>query len=247
MAQDGATRLPTPVSPQRDNVTKNAKEGTRRQLSQGSVQLSPDRKRNSRTILDQPEVRLQEAPVSPVSISPARVVREPEAAQLGGVRLGGGGESMEEDSLGLLPIRSKTPNGHPWVTHADRRPHSRASSGASGPPRIEEFGPREDELLQYDAQIRASSSGAGSENRQHSHLLAPARPGLSRPASTYTLASDPRGRTLSPNTANGSNPGSPRIHARDISSSRRSPSSRPLSYIALLSNIPYNQQVYQIR
>ncbi|KAK5732725.1 Chitin synthase 4 [Elasticomyces elasticus] len=92
------------------------------------------------------------------------------------------------------------------------------------------------------ASHRSSHSGSSGGNRD-SQLLQPNR-GLQRPASTYTLGSELRGRTLSPFSANGSDgAGSPRSYARDVSSSRRSPSSRPMSYIDLLSNVPYNQQV----
>ena len=66
---------------------------------------------------------------------------------------------------------------------------------------------------------------------------------MQRPASTYTLGSELRGRAHSPLTANGSEQGSPGLYARDLSSSRRSPSVRPLSYIDLLNNVPYNQQI----
>ncbi|EMC95225.1 hypothetical protein BAUCODRAFT_59931, partial [Baudoinia panamericana UAMH 10762] len=77
-----------------------------------------------------------------------------------------------------------------------------------------------------------------------SQLLAPRNPGLQRPASSYTLGSEPRGRTLSPLSAAASDhSGSPRGYGRDLSSSRRSPSSRPMSYIDLLNNVPYNQQI----
>ncbi|KAF1819485.1 HCP-like protein, partial [Dissoconium aciculare CBS 342.82] len=76
-----------------------------------------------------------------------------------------------------------------------------------------------------------------------SHQLGVPRTTLSRPSSAHTLASDYRGRTLSPLSANGSDPGSPQVFARDLSGNRRSPSARPASYLDLLNNIPYDQQV----
>ncbi|KAK5133272.1 hypothetical protein LTR08_008006 [Meristemomyces frigidus] len=263
MAQDGAIRPATPVSPQWSGP---AKEGMRR-LSQGSGGLSPD---GRKSVMEQAVMGPHEAPVSPVSIGSPAIQQS--QSEVGAMRDGLAGESdctgspgkgdtpHMEDSLSALPVRSRAADGRPA--------HSRASSGASGPPRIEEFGPEleppehgplqhsaqaDDEAAQKPAQKRASqatvrsagsaSSGAGSEGRQ-SQYLAPARAALSRPASAYTLAaSDLRGRTLSPLSANGSDPSSPRSFARDVSSSRRSPSSRPMSYIDLLSNVPYNQQV----
>ena len=167
-----------------------------------------------------------------------------------------------EDSVSSLPIRTWTPSGQ--IRLLDGAQHSRNSSMGSGPPKIEEFGPElqpseqepqqepglhysvfDDAPKKKQTQNRASqttvqsngsgSSGAGSEGRQ-SGLLAP-QSALSRPPSMYTPGSELRGRTLSPLSADGSAPGSPR------SSSRRSPSSRPLSYIDLLNNVPYNQQI----
>ncbi|KAK5120374.1 hypothetical protein LTR85_006313 [Meristemomyces frigidus] len=280
----------TSVSPQRAQWTSSPSKGGVRRVSQGSIQLSPDRRKYP--VLDQPEVRLQGAPSSPVNISPPRVgIRQPEAASIRGVPWADGGSDSRrssrrvdtpdsvqlQDSLSELPIRSKSrpASGQLRMVEDHGAQHSRASSGSGPPPRIEEFGPElqptEHEPLQYhgfdDAPkkrtvdhrasqmtVRSTGSGssaAGSDGRQ-SQLLAPrsaagpSRPpsaGLTRPASTYTLGSELRGRTLSPFSASGSEQGSPRSHARDISGSRRSPSSRPMSYIDLLSNVPYNQQV----
>ncbi len=71
---------------------------------------------------------------------------------------------------------------------------------------------------------------------------------LPRPASAYTLSNDltARGRNgspmLSPDMAGFPGSASPRTYARASSSHRRSPDSRPISYIDLL-NTPYAQQV----
>ncbi|KAF2716759.1 HCP-like protein [Polychaeton citri CBS 116435] len=92
-----------------------------------------------------------------------------------------------------------------------------------------------------------SSSSGENHSRHHRGLSVPHNAALPRPVSSYTLnTSEGRGRTLSPlsaNSATNSPNGSPRIHARDISASRRSPASRPISYIDLLSSVPYNQQI----
>ena len=96
----------------------------------------------------------------------------------------------------------------------------------------------------------SSGSGGGDAQRSpptsqplNSMSLGVPRTTIARPASAFTLGGDYRGRTLSPLSANGSDDGSPRVFARDLSSNRRSPSSRPISYVDLLNNIPYSQQV----
>ncbi|TKA21914.1 hypothetical protein B0A50_08562 [Salinomyces thailandicus] len=263
---------------------------------------------------DHPDIRLQSAPSSPVSISPPRhdIQLGEQASIRGFPGMGVPRHSQSDyfdhdetheaerdyatpdsehmrDSVGSLPIRSRTPSGQ--VKLVDGNPtHNRAGS-RSYTPRIEEFGPDlqpesaaaadgeevHSSGLHYSAfddapqkkmqpqpqpqpqpqhrghvQNRASqmtirsagsgSSGGGSDPRA-SQLLAPHSAGLSRPPSTNTLGSELRGRTLSPYSANGSDPGSARSYSRDISGSRRSPSSRPMSYIDLLSNLPYNEQL----
>ncbi|KAF2459895.1 hypothetical protein BDY21DRAFT_275599, partial [Lineolata rhizophorae] len=71
---------------------------------------------------------------------------------------------------------------------------------------------------------------------------------IQRPHSAVTPGSDfgPRGRAHSPQVSIGGSPtssGSPRSYGRALSSSRKSPESRPTSYVDLLNNIPYHQQV----
>ncbi|KAF2164450.1 hypothetical protein M409DRAFT_67941 [Zasmidium cellare ATCC 36951] len=94
----------------------------------------------------------------------------------------------------------------------------------------------------------AGSSSSGEHRRSTSHSLTGSQTlgvprGLSRPTSAYNLGQDLRGRTLSPLSANGSEPGSPAVYGRDLSTSRRSPASRPTSYVDLLNNLPYSQQI----
>jgi TPR repeat protein len=269
--EGGIRQVETPVSPVKSHHSINRKPVSK----SSSIPDSLDRRKVP--VLQQPEVRLQGAPASPVSISPPRPdIHEPESASIRGIPLDDDTRwSMRHvptpdsthmrDSVGSLPIRSRPPSGQ---VRPDSAVHSRASS-SSGPPRIEEFGPelpppQEEEApqspgLHYHAfddgpqkrrqnrasQMTTQSAGSGSSggNRDSQHL-APKHAGLARPTSTYTLGSELRGRTLSPLSANGSSdPGSPRSYARDVSQSRRSPSSRPMSYIDLLSNVPYNQQV----
>ncbi|GIZ43977.1 hypothetical protein CKM354_000718600 [Cercospora kikuchii] len=150
--------------------------------------------------------------------------------------------------------------------------HSRKSSGSFDPNRIEEEGEEgengnteDNPGLQYHAfpetakkpnnrvsQATTNSSGSGSsaeaKHRQSNSYsgsagLAVPRTGLTRPASAYTLGGELRGRTLSPLSANESDSSSPARNGRDLSTQRRSPLARPHSYVELLANVPYNQQV----
>jgi TPR repeat protein len=89
----------------------------------------------------------------------------------------------------------------------------------------------------------ASGSSAGNSDRPMSQQLGVPRSSLPRPSSAHVVGSEVRGRALSPLSANGSQENSPARYAREISASRRSPASRPTSYIDLLNNVPYSQQV----
>ena len=230
-------------------------------------------KRKSVPVMYQPEVRLQETPASPVNISPPRLdLREPDAASIKDADYFNDisqplsqhlhtPESVPQiDSSTLLAFRKRPASSQMRVAEEDST-HSRASSGSY--PRKEEEGDDLDgelhvenhEGLQYLAfddapkkrsQNRVSSvasSSSGGDHRASQQLGVPKQSTLSRPTSSYTLASDLRGRTLSPLSANGSDPGSPHGYGRDLSTSRRSPAGRPLSYVNLLNNVPYNQQV----
>ena len=145
--------------------------------------------------------------------------------------------------------------------NGDDGTHSRASSGSY--PTIEEENGEMDnepveelESLQYHAfddvpkkqkvpnrlshgatQSVGSSSSGG--DQRGSQLLVPK--GSQRPTSMHSLGNEVRGRSLSPFTAQGSDPGSPSGYPRDLSSSRKSP--RPTSYVNLLNDVPYHQQI----
>ncbi|KAK4565285.1 Chitin synthase 4 [Recurvomyces mirabilis] len=268
-----ARQLQTPVSPAQRTSS------IRQVVEDGSPPSAGRMGRKPVPTLQHPEVRLQEAPASPVSISPPRRgIQEPESASIRGYvgynegspsarHVGTPDSSHVRDNGSIsLPVRSRESSGH--IQYHDVQPHSRASS-ASGPPRIEEFGPelpppveeetpqspglhyhgfddaprkKQPQNRQSQMTVRSVGSSSSGGNR-NSQLLQPQGHGLQRPASAYTLGSELRGRTLSPLSANGSDQGSPRSYARDVSNSRRSPSSRPMSYIDLLSNVPYNQQI----
>lgn len=85
--------------------------------------------------------------------------------------------------------------------------------------------------------IGSSSSGGGG--------LRPPRTSGPRVASQYSLGADLRASTYSPMSAddNLSVSGSPRVYARNQAGNRRSPDTRPMSYIDLLNDLPYSQQV----
>ena len=272
----------TPLSPRtgtwagQQEQWSSPQSGIEGRTSQDSLQRTPPKasisvKRKPVPVLSQPEVRLQEAPASPISIKPPTPgIREPEAASIreaesyfdssrpssrnnvgtpDSIRL------MGADSNNSLPIRSRPMSGQIRLGD-DRQTHSRASSGSYAPIEEEdEFGeqlppPELQEGLQYHAfddapkrksqnrvsQMTTQSAGSSSSGGDHRMSQQLGVPKLQRPTSTYTLASELRGRTLSPLSASGSEGGSDR---------RRSPAggNRPISYIDLLNNVPYSQQV----
>lgn len=214
-----------------------------------------------------PELRLHDAPVSPVSISPPRPgLQEAETASIKGMPVEDGRHSPESSyltsplSLSLQSMRLVERQSN----------HSRASSASGAPPRIEEFGPElsrsseEDESgegLRYHAfddggprktvvtrrasqmtfQSHDSGSSGGAERRATQLLTPYAAGGPARPNSTYSLGAELRGRSLSPlSAAAASDPGGA---GRELSASRRSPGVRPVSYVNLLHDVPYKQQV----
>ncbi|KAK3116398.1 Chitin synthase 4 [Teratosphaeriaceae sp. CCFEE 6253] len=279
MAHEGEVRqLHTPVSPGRKQSDRPWPGSDSQPASPGSPQWPSSQhsfKRKVVPVLQQPAVRLQDAPSSPVNVSPPRQdIQAPEAAAFRGFGVSNGSRPPShsrhvptpdservQDSLESLPIRSRPASGHngqderdSWPTRIEEsapelHPPEAAVSQSPGlryhafdeEPRKKQTQKRASQFTAHSGHSAASSSSGGNRDSQ---LLAPRSAGLQRPASTYTLGSELRGRTLSPLSANGSaDPGSPRSYARDVSSSRRSPSARPMSYIDLLSNVPYNQQV----
>ncbi|KAI9710121.1 MAG: hypothetical protein M1820_002923 [Bogoriella megaspora] len=88
----------------------------------------------------------------------------------------------------------------------------------------------------------SSGSSHGERRSSSQNFLGIPRSTIARPASAYTLNSDvsSRGRSSPRLTVE---QGSPRSYARAVSASRRSPENRPASYIDLLNNVPYSQQV----
>jgi len=220
-------------------------------------------------VLQSPELRLHDAPVSPVSISPPRPgLREAETASIKGMPTEEWRHTPDSSFLTSplsLPLQSMR-------LVESQSEYSRASSVSGPPPRIEEFGPElarssseeEEEAgegLRYHAfddgragkmaaarrasqmtlQSHDSGSSGGAERRA-TQLLAPhAAGGPARPISAYSLGAELRGRSLSPlSAAAASDPGAA---GREPSASRRSPGVRPVSYVNLLHDVPYKQQV----
>ena len=92
-----------------------------------------------------------------------------------------------------------------------------------------------------------SSENSGSRHLNRPDVLQGPRSTVARPSSAYTLGSDLNagGRTHSPHLSVGGSPssnGSPISYGRGPPANRRSPESRPISYVDLL-NVPYPQQV----
>lgn len=101
---------------------------------------------------------------------------------------------------------------------------------------------RQDRVKSTYSDSQGSSSGHSSGPRSG---LAQPRSNLARPVSAFTL--DPRGRQPSPrSTTDHLQPSpteSPSPYARSLSTNRRSPDNRPASYVDLLNNVPYAQQI----
>jgi TPR repeat protein len=171
------------------------------------------------------------------------------------------------DSMGSLPIRTKASSGHGRHASEGGQVQNRHLSDINANPREERDGEEAGQVEQDPAQgfhyhafedgnkkqtqngqHRASqmtvqsttSSSSGGEHLggggQNGH--AP-RTNIPRPASSYVLGQEMRGRTLSPMSAMSDS----QQYGRDLSLSRRSPLSRPTSYVDLLNNLPYSQQI----
>ncbi|KAK4990503.1 Chitin synthase 4 [Elasticomyces elasticus] len=218
---------------------------------------------------------MQEAPSSPVNISPPRRgIQQPASAQMHTLTPPGsvGGRSHRSSQDAQTPNSgrassksNKSPKQRSTVSEPSDDGIARSQESTTDHSRHDSFGgdlqPVETApQLQYSAfedeqrpkrrdnrisQVTASSSSSGGD--RGSHLQPPiSRSHLVRPGSAYSMSSDTRGgRPVSRLNADGnSSPGeSPRRYARDLSSSRKSPGSRPVSYVDLLNDLPYAQQV----
>ena len=223
--------------------------------------------------LQQPEMRLQNAPSSPVNISPPRPgIQQPESAAItqdpsADYRFPTQVQTpdsayIKDSSSSSLPYRNRPSSGQ--AKRRDNGPHSRTSStGNLKPDGYGDDAQSESvERLQYSAfgdspgkkkkqEQRASKAltvgSTGSSSGSDHRLRVPVTtPNLPRPTSTYSLGADLRDRgTGTPLSVYDSDlgSGSPNLRPRDASTARRSPALRPTSYIDLLSEVPYHQQV----
>jgi TPR repeat protein len=229
--------------------------------------------RKSVPFLQQPDIRLQGSPSSPVNISPPRAgIQQPESAAIteapsSDYRFPAAGLQtpdsayMKNSSSSSLPHRSR-PNSAQAKYADDASPSRTPSTG-----NLKSDGYGDDtqngdvERLQYSAfgespetkkqqeqqrSSRATLHSAGSSSGSDHKLRVPGAPAnLPRPTSTYSIGANSRGRSGTPLSVYDSDNGygSPNLRPRDVSSARRSPGLRPTSYIDLLSEVPYHQQV----
>lgn len=222
--------------------------------------------------LQQPEVRLQESPSSPVNISPPRPgIQSPETASINQAsdadyRFPAQGVKSPDSAhvrhtSASLPYRNRPDSGQ--GNYEEERTRNRTSTGALKSDGYgDEAAPQDNEVerLQYSAfddsprkrkqqeqrasQATVASTGSSSGS---DHKLRVPGPGanLARPTSTYSIGVDRRGRTGTgtPLSVYDSDNGSPALRPRDASTARRSPALRPHSYVDLLNEVPYHQQV----
>ena len=230
----------------------------------GSLQTTPPRPTNSikRKAVANAEFAGAEEPNETNTtrdVPRLHLVDDDDLVQNGGSRALSGLRTPDTTPQIELPIRSRMANGHASAI-ADEQSFSRASSGSF--PRIEEQDEdsysepvQEHEGLQYHAfddapkkkEQNRLSHAANRSVASSSSGGDPSHPQLGVPKAVVnlqrqSLGGELRGRTLSPLSADGSET-SPSGYPRDLSNSRRSPASRPSSYIDLLNDVPYSQQV----
>ncbi|GAB7354052.1 hypothetical protein MBLNU459_g4632t1 [Dothideomycetes sp. NU459] len=247
MVQGG--RVQTPTSPRR------APSGYER-AEKNTSPASFSARSSEVPRFDRPTIRMQEAPSSPVSISPPRPgIRQPSSAQLNSYSP----PSSRTDSRQSLR-NVYTPDSTQLKDSINNL--SLHDGRASAEPEYDE-GEQPGELpsLQYHhaafddspvkkSQNRASqmtlqSVGSSSSGAEQGSQLRLPRTSATRPSSQFTLGSELRANTHSPLSADDAHSlsGSPRVYARNLAANRRSPDARPMSYIDLLNEVPYSQQI----
>ncbi|KAK5171959.1 Chitin synthase 4 [Saxophila tyrrhenica] len=236
--------------------------------SDGSLQRTPPEPTASvmrRSVPTSPS--FEQAPPPPPHHSPPRLsLREPDAGPVRPSSANGAGYRL--DSPRMVTTTSEQPSEslafRPRTRADGSTPPTHSRSSSAGYPTIEEEGlegngtEQEVESLQYHAfddapkknktQNRAShmptqSVGSSSSGGEHRGPQLTVPGAVQRPTSMYSLGSDPRGRSLSPYSGHGSPQDSPKGYPRDVSRSGRSPSGRPTSYVNLLNDVPYHQQI----
>lgn len=244
MAQMG--RVQTPTSPRRPPSAYARSE-------QNTSPASFSARGSSYGRLDKPTIRMQEAPSSPVSISPPRAgIRQPSSAQLNSYSPP---DSRTDSRQSLRPVY--TPDSSQLRDSISNLSLQDGKSNAA--PEEDDEQPGELPSLQYHhaafddspvkkshnrvSQMTMQSVGSSSSGEQGAQTKS--RTSALRPSSQFTLGSELRANAHSPLSADDalSANGSPRIYARNLSANRRSPDARPMSYIDLLNEVPYSQQV----
>ncbi|KAG8624971.1 hypothetical protein KVT40_006722 [Elsinoe batatas] len=215
-----------------------------------------------------PTIRMQSTPASPVSISPPYSVKEPSAAQvsaaspptsathsrrssrdttngdlpssISNLSLGDRPSSADNTALPRAPSRHSVKSSTSSQAYLNDVPEDDVAEQAPAlqyhHAPYESPAKRVQRASQMTVQSNSSSSSGGDGNSAHLRLP---RNGGPRP---HSSAADPRGR-LSEYGDNLSPRGSPRSFARGSSAHRHSPDHRPMSYIDLLNEVPYHQQV----
>lgn len=193
---------------------------------------------------------IQMAPSSPVSISPPRRnIREPSAAQLSSyspptsrttsIRHVYTPDSTQlADSVSSLSLHADGP----MAEEADDQPPAQLQYAHN---QVSNDSPQKKQHRASQMTARsAASSSSGGDGTNSSRLGLP-NSSAARPTSQYTLGSELRGNLHSPMSTEDrlSVSGSPRNYARNASGVRRSPDYRPMSYIDLLNEVPYSQQI----
>jgi TPR repeat protein len=232
--------------------------------SDGSLQKTPPKptvsiKRkqvpNREQLGTPPAEEPQQAPPSPLRLD----VKDPNSPT---IRPVSGAGNMLDSPMIITPSDEPTQEVlafRPRVANGDFAP-SRASSNSYHTIPEEDVEPTADavqdhEGLQYHAFEDMEKQNKGKQRVMHkttrsvgssssggaSQLAVPKS--VQRPTSMYTTGTELRGRSLSPFDGQNSDQGSPKGYPRDLSAARRSPASRPTSYINLLNDVPYQQQV----
>lgn len=211
---------------------------------------------------NKPTIRMQDAPSSPVSISPPRQnIREPSSAQ------------YHNYSPPSPRLTSRQPLRNVYTPDSTKLDHSISNlslldnqimpedsdahvsdddTNHPDPPPVQlqyahdqPFDDSPKKKAYRQSQMTVQSAGSSSSGGTHaSHLRPPSNQGP-RPSSQYTLGADLRRNSYSPMSMDdGPSPsGSPGINGRHLAALRRSPDSRPMSYIDLLNEVPYAQQI----
>ncbi|KAK6004062.1 hypothetical protein QM012_008912 [Aureobasidium pullulans] len=223
--------------------------------SRGNFDNAQDQRRASfsprKSSMARPTIRMQEAPSSPdISDSPRAGISRSSSGQADHSSASHSRSASQQSSIKHLnSIRHLDSIGQLSLRDL---PIASAGGGA------EEAEPEPLPMLQYHHQgpdespvkknnpnriSQATMNSVGSSSS--GGALRPPRTSGPRAGSQNSLGADLRASTYSPLSADDSLSvsGSPRVYARNQAGNRRSPDTRPMSYIDLLNEVPYSQQV----